>query len=89
MGTVIVTPMSIPAIKTHDSESQGQEEAGRICDKQVSYLHIAHTTLKLVNALNNPPLKLLLSYQGFSTLGTPILSTSHCKFYDTHLCAHT
>ena len=26
-------------IKTHGSESQGQEEAG-LCDKQVSYLHI-------------------------------------------------
>ena len=28
-------------IKTHDSESQGQEEAGRARDEQVSYLHVA------------------------------------------------
>ena len=28
-------------IKTHDSESQGQEEAGRTRDEQVSYLHVA------------------------------------------------
>ena len=28
-------------IKTHDSESRGQEEAGRIRDEQVSYLHVA------------------------------------------------
>ena len=29
------------SIKTHDSESQGQEEAGRTRDEQVSYLHVA------------------------------------------------
>ena len=28
-------------IKTHDSESRGQEEAGRTRDEQVSYLHVA------------------------------------------------
>ena len=28
-------------IKTHDSESRGQEEAGRMRDEQVSYLHVA------------------------------------------------
>ena len=28
-------------IKTHDSESRGQEEAGRKRDEQVSYLHVA------------------------------------------------
>ena len=39
-------------IKTHDSESRGQEEAGRTRDEQVSYLHVA---LKFVNALNKPP----------------------------------
>ena len=29
------------SIKTHDSESRGQEEAGRTRDEQVSYLHVA------------------------------------------------
>ena len=28
-------------IKTHGSESRGQEEAGRTRDEQVSYLHVA------------------------------------------------
>ena len=28
-------------IKTHDSESRGQEEAGRKRDELVSYLHVA------------------------------------------------
>ena len=28
-------------IKTHDSELQGQEEAGCMRDEQVSYLHVA------------------------------------------------
>ena len=28
-------------IKIHDSESRGQEEAGRTRDEQVSYLHVA------------------------------------------------
>ena len=28
-------------IKTHDSESRGQEEAGRTRDEQVSYLQVA------------------------------------------------
>ena len=49
-------------IKTHDSESRGQEEAGRT--QQMSELFTRSTAVKLVNAL---PLKLLLSYQGFST----------------------
>ena len=31
----------ISDIKTHDSESRGQEEAGRTRDEQVSYLHVA------------------------------------------------
>ena len=52
-------------IKTHDSESQGQEEAGRT--RQTSELFTGSTALKLVNALNKPPLKLLLSYQRLST----------------------
>ena len=46
--------MLLTPIKTHDSESRGQEEAGRTHDEQVSYL--THSTaLKLVNALNKPP----------------------------------
>ena len=43
----------VNCIKTHDSESRGQE-AGRTRDKQVSYLHVA-PLLKFVNALNKPP----------------------------------
>ena len=49
-------------IKTHDSESQGQEEAGRT--RRMNELFTGSTSLKLVNALNKPPLKLSLSYQG-------------------------
>ena len=52
-------------IKTHDSESQGQEEAGRT--RRVSELFTGSTAVKFVNALNKPPLKLSLSYQGLST----------------------
>ena len=37
-------------IKTHDSESRGQEEAGR-----TSELFTDSTSLKLANALNKPP----------------------------------
>ena len=44
-------------IKTHDSELQGQEEAGRT--RQMSELF---TCMKFVNALNKPPLKVSLSY---------------------------
>ena len=59
------------------------------------------TTLKLVNALNKPPLKLWLSYQGLSCSNyiesvtqqwrksaPPILSTSHCEFYGACSCIH-
>ena len=52
-------------IKTHDSESRGQEEAG--CTRRMSVLFTRSTAVKFVNALNKPPLKLLLSYQGLST----------------------
>ena len=38
-------------IKTHDSESRDQEEAG--CMQQMSELFTGSTTLKFVNALNN------------------------------------
>ena len=51
-------------IKTHDSELQGQEEAG--CTRRTSKLFTRSTALKFVKALNKPPLKLLLSYQRFS-----------------------
>ena len=46
-------------IKTHDSESRGQEEVG--CTQQTSELFTSSTALKLVNALIKPPLKLSLS----------------------------
>ena len=40
-------------IKTHDSESRGQEEAGRT--RRTSKLFTRSTALKFVNALNKPP----------------------------------
>ena len=40
-------------IKTHDSESRGQEEAG--CTRRTSELFTRSTALKFVNALNKPP----------------------------------
>ena len=40
-------------IKTHDSESRGQEEAGRT--QRTSELFTCSTALKFVNALNKPP----------------------------------
>ena len=52
-------------IKTHDSESRGQEEAGRT--RRMSVLFTGSTGVKFVNALNKPPLQLSLSYQGPST----------------------
>ena len=55
----------ITVIKTHDSESRGQEEAGRT--RRMSVLFTGSTGVKFVNALNKPPLKLSLSYQGLST----------------------
>ena len=42
-------------IKTQDSESRGQEEAGRT--RRTSELFTGSTALKLANALNKPPLK--------------------------------
>ena len=52
-------------IKTHDSESRGQE-AGRT--RRMSVLFTGTTGVKFVNALNKPSLKLSLSYQGLSTI---------------------
>ena len=51
-------------IKTHDSESRGQEEAGHT--RRMSVLFTGSTDVKFVNALNKPPLKLSLSYQRLS-----------------------
>ena len=50
-------------IKTHDSESRGQEEAGRT--RQMSVLFTGNTAMKFVNTLNKPPLKLSLSCAEF------------------------
>ena len=44
---------SLYVIKTHDSESRGQEEAGRT--RRTSELFTRSTALKFVNALNKPP----------------------------------
>ena len=44
---------SLKNIKTHDSESRGQEEAGRT--RRTSELFTRSTALKFVNALNKPP----------------------------------
>ena len=41
------------SIKTHGSESRGQEEAG--CTRRTSELFTRSTALKFVNALNKPP----------------------------------
>ena len=43
-------PPDHPKIKTHDSESRGQEEAGRT--RRTSELFTRSTALKFVNALN-------------------------------------
>ena len=51
-------------IKTHNSESRGQEEASRT--RRMSVLFTGSTGVKFVNALNKPPLKLSLSYQELS-----------------------
>ena len=52
-------------IKSHDSESQGQEEAGH--KQQTSKLFTGSTAVQFYNALNKLSLKLSLSYQGLST----------------------
>ena len=53
---------SVTLIKTQDSESRGQEEAGRIYTRRMSVLFTGSTGVKFVDALNKPPLKLSLSY---------------------------
>ena len=64
---ILTTPTYLTEheIKTHDSESRGQEEAG--CTRRMSVLFTGNTGVKFVNALNKPPLKLSLSYQLLST----------------------
>ena len=52
-------------IKTHGSESQGQEEAGHTW--WTNELFIGSIAMNFINALNKPPLKLSLSYQWLST----------------------
>ena len=87
-------------IKTHNTESRGQEEAGRI--RQTSELFTRSTALKFVNALNKPPRKLSIvikdsarsNYiesviQQWRKSAPPILSTSHGELYGICLCAHT
>ena len=49
--TLLINRNVIPLIMTHNSESQGQEEAG--CTQQLSELFTRSTTLKLVNALRS------------------------------------
>ena len=70
MGLVCILNFSVvniqfDIIKTHNSESRGQEEAGRT--RRMSVLFTGSTGVKFVNTLNKPPLKLSLSYQGLST----------------------
>ena len=53
VDTPSVVVQIILLIKTHDSESRGQEEAGRT--QRTSELFTRSTALKFVNALNKPP----------------------------------
>ena len=50
--------MHVKNLIKNPGELQGQEEAG--CTQQMNELFTGSTTLKLVNVLNKPPLKLLL-----------------------------
>ena len=51
-------------IKTHDSESPDQQEAG--CTRRMRVLFTRSTAVKFVNAPNKLPLKLSLKYQRLS-----------------------
>ena len=55
-----VLTLYVNPIKTHDSESRGQEEAQQRNHCRELFTH--STALKLANALAKPPLKLSLSY---------------------------
>ena len=52
-------------IKTHGSESRGQEEAGHT--RRMSELFTRSTALKFENAVTKPPRQLSPSYSGLST----------------------
>ena len=52
-------------IKTHGSESRGQEEAGRT--RRMSELFTRSTALKFENAVTKPPRQLSPSYSGLNT----------------------
>ena len=52
-------------IKTHDSESRGQEEASRT--RRMSELFTGSTALKFENAVTKTPRQLSPSYSGLST----------------------
>ena len=85
-------------IKTRDSESRGQEEAGRT--RRVSVLFTGSTGVKFVNALNKPPRYRLVIKdsaccndiesvtQQWRKSAPPILSASHCEFNGARSCAH-
>ena len=60
MYWLIVKLRKLLLIKTHDSESRGQEEAQQ--RRPLSELFTHSTTLKLTNALVKLPLKLSLSH---------------------------
>ena len=64
-ATATCMKLRLQVIKTNDSESRGQEEAGHT--RRTSELFTRSTAVKFVDALNQPPLKLLLSYLGLST----------------------
>ena len=51
--SVLYTHIRSHYIKTHDSESRGQEEAGRM--RRMSVLFTGSTGVKFVKALNKPP----------------------------------
>ena len=48
---ICISISTLPVIKTHDSESRGQEEAA-VRDERVSYLQAAQ---KFADAVTNPP----------------------------------
>ena len=73
-----------------------------ICEERMSYVFTGSTALKLVNTLNKMPIKSYFLVikdsarsnciesvtQKWRKSAPPILSTSHCEFKGTSLCAH-
>ena len=59
LGPTVDTPLSYTGIKTHDSESQGQEEAAIIRETKntqpLSELFTRKTVQKIAIALTKPP----------------------------------